>query len=149
MEQLDKRSEQLSGIAVDVGLRINADGSPREFTVPDRLYQESGASPAGWFKRSVAHVAAVLRGRPVDVVGRAIQSAGMQSSGGRGGLSGSKDDLPSQLIDDESFMDVQRHIAAQSVQLIQDHWTARLSVHLQTRLDLFFHVLPWKSFVIS
>ena len=72
------------------------------------------------------HIAAVLRGRPAELVALALRRIG------REGAHPSLSDVASA----ESFQGTVKQIVQDAVDTVSGHWSARLSVHLWDRLEL-------------
>lgn len=74
------------------------------------------------------HVAAVLAGRcdddeSLDLVAKALIKAG-------------GDDIARRLMDTKEFAPAQKEIVADALATVEEHWTARLSVHIWDHLEL-------------
>ena len=96
---------------------------------PRRTYAGDSSKPTGesnWEKRSVRHIAAVIRGRPVAHVVAALARLEQQEA----------HPCLTDVAAAESFQGVVRGIVQESVDLVADHWSARLSVHIWDRLEL-------------
>ena len=86
---------------------------------PARQYL--GNTDAGrkvWEKRTMQHIAAVHRGRPMSLIVAALKSRWTE------------------LIESGSFAPVCKKIVQKSLGIMQDRFSARLSVHLWDRLEL-------------
>ena len=102
-------------------------------SLPERNFADcdSSTSWTTWVSRTVRHISAVLRGRSPPLIARALVALGIERGGKGAALS-----VVRELGATPSFSQLLKETAQRTVELTQDHWTARLSVHLQTRLDL-------------
>ena len=122
----DKRGEQNSRMRAEVGMR---DGY---VTVPERCPESECSRTKSWQLMSIRHIAAVLARRPADLIARAMQAVGLREGSG----AGASMKLVREVNATPAFRSLEKAAVKRAVELVQDHWTARLSVHLQTRLDL-------------
>ena len=127
--------EQLRGGEVDFDFLADAVGVPAgRRSLPTRDYADSdtSTSSATWMRRTIKHISAVLRGRPLPLVARSLVALGLERECGKGASLS----VVRELSETPPFAQLHKETAMRTVDLTQDHWTARLSVHLQTRLDL-------------
>lgn len=111
-------------LAGEVGLRLG------EKLLPARILE--GERDSAWEKRVVRHISFVIQDRPADLIARAFQAAGLREFEGSGARSGKT----SELMATPPFRAYTKQAVAEAIEMLQDHWSARLSVHLQSRLDL-------------
>ena len=77
-------------------------------------------SSRNWEKRSVRHITAVLRGRPMAHIVTALSRLGRLT----------------ELAESAAFAGVAKQIVRGAVKRISDHWTPRMAVHIWDRMEL-------------
>eukprot|EP00965_Chrysotila_dentata_P009025 293530-Pleurochrysis_carterae.AAC.1 len=81
-----------------------------------------------WADKVKKHVGAVLRGRcDTDESARLVAKA-LQSSNGKDGIA--------RLMQTPEFIAHDKDVAKQTLNKMEEHWTARFSVHVWDRLEL-------------
>jgi hypothetical protein len=126
--KLESMSTNLSNLVESVGMQQDC------ISVPVRTYDGDLSKPHGlasWQQRVRKHLGAVLNGRttlPGDVE---LLASVLQHSGEVDERS-----LPQRLMDTAPFVNLQQRIVEDAVAKVQEHWSARLAVHVWDRCEL-------------
>ena len=113
---LEMKADSRDELARSVGL------PPGKYTVPSQRFEgiETDEAKAVWEQRSKHHMITVLKGRPADLVAKSLVSAG----------------LADEVMATKPFETYHRATAAAVIAKVEEHWSARMSVHIWDRLDL-------------
>ena len=98
--------------------------------VPDRTFagdEETPSAERGWADRVKRHVKSVLRGRCDTPASANLVASAIADSG---------DDVVLNLMKTPEFAEATKAGVEAALAHVQEHWTARLSVHLWDRLGL-------------
>ena len=129
-----------------VGVEVSKKGKEKESTadrlrgsvgvaknrlVPSRTFKGDASKPTAyqnWEKASTRHITAVVSGRPIEhVVTAVIRGTGTGSD---------KLEALRALAECVAFRPMARLLAKEAGGVLQEHWSARLSVHVWDRLSL-------------
>lgn len=97
--------------------------------VPAREFTGDMSKPtavSNWTKLSTRHIAAVIRGRPMSHIVAAMSRRDSAHPTGR----------LQEMAEAPSFASEAKNIVQQALRNLQEHWSARLSVHVWDRLEL-------------